>query len=168
MLYIIPMSRYTVYEDNDKEGEIVQPWIWALVIAAFLILEFMTYQLVSIWLAGGSVVGLILSFFDVPPWVQFAASLAVAIVLLVFTRRIVKKWLEVKGNKINLDAFENKEVLLLTDITQAKIGTVKIDGVVWNASSDHPIKAGEWVTILRVDGNKLIVEAAKNQHNKNA
>lgn len=37
-------------------------------------------------------------------------------------------------------------------------GKIKIDGEIWNAISDKPVKVGEEVEIIKVSGMKLTVE----------
>ena len=135
------------------------PWGWAIAIAAFLILEFVTYDLVSIWFAAGCVGGLILSLIPgVGFWWQLLASIALSLLLLAFTRRLVKKWMETKQSATNVDALVGKQFVLLTDITATAPGTVKINGVTWNVTAKQPVAAGESVTVLEVSGSKLLAE----------
>ena len=142
----------------------MEPWIWAIIIAAFLILEFVTYQMVSIWLAIGCLGGLVLSFIPgVSWWVEVLVSLALALILLAFTRKIVMKWIMSRETKTNVDAMAGVETRLLTAITREEHGTVKIADVMWNASSLKPIKQGTLVKITKVDGNKLLVEAIEEE-----
>lgn len=144
----------------------MEPWvwtiIWAVAIAGFLVVEFVTVQLVSIWFAAGSIGGLILSCIPgVDPWIQILVSVVLSFILLLLTRKIVKKWIKTKKTDTNLDVLVGKEAELLTPITKLEKGTVKINGVIWNVIAETPVNSGQFVRILSIDGNKLLVEPAK-------
>ena len=63
--------------------------------------------------------------------------------------------------KTNADAVIGAEFTLLTDIGFNQTGTIKINGVVWNVNTENEkeeISAGTIVRVLRIQGNKYIVE----------
>ena len=143
----------------------MEPWIWAIIIAVFLIIEFASIQLVSIWLAIGSVAGFVLSFIPgVNIWWQVLASILLALICIVFTRRFVKKWLSSRGLQTSIESLAGTETELLTPIvSNTQSGSVRINGVLWTAVSEKPIKAGKTVKVISMDGNKLCVEELKTQ-----
>ena len=142
----------------------MEPWAWAIVIVAFLIVEFVTIQIVSVWFAVGSIAGLILSFFPgVDIWVQILVAIAVSLIALIATRPLLKKWMDAKGTKMNLDANIGKEVQIIKPITKSESGTIVLNDITWMAVSEKAIKAETWVRITKVDGNRMHVEAIKNQ-----
>ena len=64
---------------------------WIVLLIVFLIIEFITVGLATIWFAGGALVALILAALGVDIGWQVAAFFAVSLVLLFFTRPFVVK-----------------------------------------------------------------------------
>ena len=48
--------------------------------------------------------------------------------------------------------------IVTDDITELKIGEVKVDGKIWSAVSKENLKIGDKVKILKIDGVKLKVK----------
>lgn len=137
-------------------------WVWLGVIVATIILEVCTMELVSIWLTAGALIPLILAATEAVNWeIQLIIFVALSIIFIVALRKITKKALLKNSNgKTNLDAVIGQQYRMLTDTDFDTVGTVKINDVVWNAvgKNRQEIKAGEIVSIVKVRGNKLIVE----------
>lgn len=135
-------------------------FIWLVLLVAFVVIESVTVSLVSVWFAAGALVALILAGFGLPVWVQIIAFLAAAIILLLATRPLLKRYLLPKTEKTNLDMIIGTEGLVEEDIDnlQGK-GAVSVNGKIWTArsSSDSPIVSGKKVTIDRIEGVKLFV-----------
>jgi len=138
-------------------------WIWLIVVALALIIEFITLSLTSIWFAVAGLISLILSAFD---WnisweIQLVIFIILSTLLIVFVRKIAKKFL-FKGSdeKTNADLFVGEKYKLITQITEDELGSVKINGVVWSAKSENsePIEKNSEVIITKVEGNKVIVK----------
>ena len=66
-------------------------WIWLGLLILFILAEAVTVVLVSIWFAGGALVGMLLAALHAPVWLQILGALVAAIVLLYFTRPIAMK-----------------------------------------------------------------------------
>ena len=77
---------------------------WLIVMIGFLIAEALTVGLVGIWFAGGALVAVILSLFEVSPLMQVIVFFAVSICLLVFTRKIFVEKLNTGKENTNVDA----------------------------------------------------------------
>ena len=69
-----------------------QAVIWILGIIAFIILEAVTYQLVSIWFAIGALGGMIAAFSGVNFYVQMAVFIAVSFICILCLRPISMKF----------------------------------------------------------------------------
>lgn len=135
-------------------------WLWLGVIAASLLVEFITTEFVSIWFVPGSVAGIVLALFDVSIVWQILAVTVCSLIFLIAFRPLALKLLK-KDIKTNSDALVGKKTRLLTDITLDDNGSVKIGDVVWTAACATPIKAGAFVEIVKISGNKLIVKEIK-------
>lgn len=142
-------------------------WIWLAVVAISLVVEFLTWDLTSIWFAVSGLVALILSAFEGINWVwQLGVFIVLSALLLIFVRQICRKMLLKTDEKTNVEAFAGKRTKLLTAVgTNENYGTVKFNGIVWNALSEDntEIPAESEVEVVKVDGNKMIVKKVSSQ-----
>ena len=141
-------------------------WIWVGVVALSMIIEFITFELVSVWFIFGGLISLILAACGVSYVIQIAVFLVVSIALLLGLRKITLKWLTRKTVKTNTDALVGKTYELIDAITKHSNGSIKINGIVWTATTEDEseIKAGTEVIITSISGNKVIVK--KSSENK--
>lgn len=145
-------------------------WVWLAVIVATVVVELITMELVSVWFTIGAIVPFILAATNAVGWeIQVVIFVVVSAVLVLALRKITKKFLLRNSNeKTNLEAIIGKEYRMLTETDFDTIGTLKINDIVWNAvgKNQQEIKKGEIVRVLKVDGNKLIVEKVEPKKNK--
>ena len=135
-----------------------QAVIWILGIIAFIILETVTYQLVSIWFAIGALGGMIAAFSGVNFYVQMAVFIAVSFICI---RPISMKFFKPRNVETNAQSLVGKEVLITSDVDNIRgLGEGKVDGKVWTVRSidnSHVLK-GETAVIEKIEGVKLIVK----------
>ena len=153
---------FVVNKEGIMDGAI---WVWGVIIVGTLITEFVTDELISIWFSAGAVVGLVLAICNAPIWVQIVVFVAVSAILLISTRKLVKKFTKKPTEKTNADSLVGKRTKLLTAITEDSKGSVKFDGVVWTAitKGDESIEAGKRVEVTAMQGNKLVVKEVKEE-----
>ena len=133
---------------------------WLIVMIGFLIAEAVTVGLVGIWFAGGALVAVILSLFEVSPLMQIIVFFAVSICLLVFTRKIFVEKLNTGKENTNVDALIGETGQVTITINPMEVGQVKLKGQVWSALADDSlltIEEGTHVAIKAIEGVKLIV-----------
>ena len=119
----------------------VMLFVWLGLLALFLIAEFATVQLTTVWFAVGALVSLI---------------------MLILTRPLVKKWMRRRTQPTNADMVIGEQAVVTEAIDNAQAkGLVKVKGAVWSARSadDSRIPVGAAVTVKAIEGVKLIVEA---------
>ena len=137
-------------------------WVWLALLVLFIITEVATVQLTTIWFAGGALIAMLLSAFGVKSIViQVIAFLAVSIILLLATRPLVKKYINKKSQPTNADRCIGEKAVVTEEINNLLgKGAAKINGVEWTARSenDENIELGTMVTVVRIDGVKLIVK----------
>ena len=138
-------------------------WVWLAVVAVSLIVEFFTWDLTSIWFAVAGLVALIMSAIDGINWVwQLGVFIVISAVLIIFVRQLCRKLLLKSDEKTNVDAFVGKKAKLLTAVGENEnFGTIKFNGVVWNATTENgnKLEKDTEVEVVKVDGNKMIVKA---------
>ena len=139
-------------------------WIWLGIIVVFVILEAVTYQLVSMWFIVGSLAAFVASLFGAPSWLQWAIFAGVSLVSLFLVRPLVKKKISPKITPTNADSAIGKvAVTTLTIDNKTGAGRVLVDGQDWAAHSrdDSIIKKGEHVVVHAIEGVRLIVSRTK-------
>lgn len=140
--------------------------VWVVLMVVFLVVEAATAGLTCIWFAVGSLAALIAALFDAQLWLQIVWFLVISFVTLYFTRPLVKKYVNSRSQPTNADMVIGKEALVTEDIDNVEAtGAVSVGGKVWTARSADGgrIKAGAVVSVLRIEGVKLIVEPVPAQ-----
>ena len=135
---------------------------WLLLAALFIVIEIISLGLTTIWFAGGAFVAALAGLAGVSLTIQVALFLIVSIILLVLTRPVAVKYLDSKTQKTNSEALIGQKAVVLQTIDNLKTeGQVKVNGMEWTArakTDEMVIPEGEVVTILEIQGVKLIVE----------
>lgn len=136
--------------------------LWAAAFVFFLVFEAVTVQLVSVWLALGSLLSLIVAIFfpEVPLWVQLLIFLVASVVSLLATRPAIKKLVKSKP-ETNAQLDVGKTVVVTETINnELSQGRAKLNGSYWTALSVNGdiIEEGATAKIVSIDGSKLIVE----------
>ena len=143
-------------------GEYAMAIVWAVIFIAALVIESQTAELVAIWFLPGALISLVLSFFNVPVWIQVTVFVLLSAVLMVlafkFFRRLRLK--NVGKTKTDTDLLIGKQARVEEDINNAQMqGAVKIDGKIWSArmaEDSQTASVGEFVTVESISGVKLI------------
>lgn len=138
-------------------------WAWLALIVFFVIAEACTVVLVSIWFAGGSLVGLILAALHAPWWLQIIGALVVSGILIYFTRPVAMKHFNRNRVKTNISSLAGKQAIVTEVIDNLQgTGQVIVNGQEWsarNVADDTVIPEGAVVVIDKVSGVKLMVKA---------
>lgn len=136
-------------------------WIvWLAISIFFLVVEGMTVELISIWFTGAGLVAMLLSILNLEIGWQLAAFCIISIILIVFTRPIVARYLKRNESRTNIDSLIGEIATVTKDILPDDRGEVKIKGQYWLAisSDNNEIVTGKKVSILAIEGAKLIVK----------
>ncbi|WP_290770625.1 NfeD family protein [Anaerofustis sp.] len=135
--------------------------IWLILLVAFVVVELMTTQLVSIWFAGGALISLILSFMDFGIIFQIVVFFVTSVVFLCITCPIYHKYIKRDIVPLNADSLIGTSAVVISKIdNKLGIGQVKVKGQVWSANSftDEIIEENEEVKIKKIEGVHLIVQ----------
>lgn len=135
--------------------------IWLIAVVAFIILEAVTYQIISIWFVIGAIGGLIAYLSGAGFEIQMVVFIAVSALLLAVLRPLSMKLLKSKDLKTNADSLIGKNILITQEVSNIKgTGQGKINGMAWTVRgvTDEVIHAGETAKIKDIEGVKLIAE----------
>lgn len=135
--------------------------LWLFAVILFVIIECLSYQLISIWMAFGATGALIACLLGGNFAVQFIVFAIVSVLLIILTRPFCKRFINAKAEKTNVDGIIGKKAIVIREIsnTEGK-GSVKVNSMEWSARSDNneKISVGETVEIVKIEGVKLIVK----------
>ncbi len=139
----------------------MMPYVWLAVMVGSVILEAVTFSLVSVWFFPGALVAMILSFFPaVHVAVQISAFLVITLLFLIFIKPLTNKFLVGKRVATNADAVIGEEAIVTEAICNIEArGQVKVRGQIWTARSenkDTTYEVGEVLHVIAIEGVKLI------------
>lgn len=134
-------------------------WIWAIILACSLLVEFFTMQMFAIWVAFGALCGLVMSLIGgIALEVQILSACGVALLSMLFLRKLAMKYLHKSADKNSAEPLLNKTCVVVEEISADKAGAVKVNGVVWTAISEEALAEGQKAQIVEIIGNKLKVK----------
>ena len=136
---------------------------WTMATAIFSILEIVIPGLVTIWLALAALILTAISFFIKNPNIEFVIFTVLSIVFVIFTRPVLKKYLEDKKTNFSSKMVgQELKIEKVVDLeSQKKEYEVKFKGVIWKGVSSEIFREGEIVKIEDFEGNKIILEKIK-------
>lgn len=135
---------------------------WLALTVIFVVAEAVTVAVVSLWFAGGALAAMITAMLGGPLWIQGTVFAVVSALLLWALRPLVRKHLNPKLTKTNVDAVIGKTGLVTARIDNITAsGTVKLDALEWSArsTSGDPIEVGTQIRVDKIEGVKVFVSA---------
>ena len=134
--------------------------IWLIASGIFLIIEIVTIGFLVFWLAIGSLLAMIVSFFTDSIIIQTSVFVISSGLLIFVTRPLFNKITKKDVTPTNVYSLVGKKAIVIEDIDWATgKGQIKCDGEIWSAKTDEQInipKDSE-VEITRIDGVKAFV-----------
>ena len=126
------------------------PWVWVAVTIICGVIESLTLALTTIWFGISAFVMVFLAFTPLPFVAQVFIFVVLALVLLIFTRPVVKKKLSQKQIATNYERVIGQIALVTKKITALDKGAIKINGMEWTAAVKEDI--------VLEKGSKCIIE----------
>lgn len=127
---------------------------WAIVTVTMAILEIIIPGLVTIWFACAGLVLVLISEMVKNSTAEFFIFAVTALLLVIFTRPALKRWIEVKKKAYEGEGSET----VIENITEDGKYEVRFKGVLWTAISPYIFVKGEKVIIDGFEGNKIILK----------
>ena len=129
----------------------------------------MTLGLTTIWFAVGALAAFLLALLHVPLMLQIVVFIVVSVLMLIFTRPVMTKYLNKKTTKTNAESLVGRNARVLIPINNLKSeGQVMVGGMEWTARStkdEVTFQKDEMVHIVGISGVKLIVEKENKEEN---
>lgn len=137
------------------------PFVWIGIAVVFGIVEGATMGLVTIWFTVGAGAAALGAALDASIFIQVAIFIVVSLVLLIFTRPIMKQKLKVGREKNNVDQYVGEIGMVIEEIKPFHQGRIKLKSLEWAAVGDNPevgVKEGQEVKVVRIEGVKAIIK----------
>lgn len=136
--------------------------LWMILFVIFLIIEACTVGLTAIWMAGGCLAAFVAQRYGAGFMLQFTVFFIVSLVLFIFTKPFVQKYVNKGHTKTNYEELigKNAKVTETIDNINNK-GTAVLNGQEWTARSSREeeiIEKDTIVKVVRISGVKLIVQ----------
>ena len=137
------------------------PWVWVAVTIICVVIESLTLALTTIWFGISAFVLVFLAFTPLPFVAQVFIFVALALVLLIFTRPVVKKKLSQKQIATNYERVIGQIAVVTKKITALDKGAVKINGMEWTAAvkEDLVLEKGSKCIIEEIAGVTAYVKS---------
>ena len=136
-------------------------YVWIALAIVMVLVEITTVQLVSVWFMVGALCTALTTLFTDSIVIQLAVFVGVSLLALLVTRPLVRR---LKENRVqlrtNIDRLPGEKGVMLKPVENTEsVGQAKVLGKVWSVKTDNPpLKEGDTVRVIAVDGVKLIVE----------
>lgn len=136
------------------------PWFWVAVTILCIVIETFTLSLTTIWFAIGAFVMVFLAFTPLPFAAQLSIFVALSLILLIFTRPLLKKKLNQKKIATNYERTIGQIAVVTRKITALEKGTVKLNGMEWTATvrDDIVLEEGTKCIIEKIEGVTAFVK----------
>lgn len=134
--------------------------MWMIFGLALLIIEILSTTFFLMWLGAAALLTALLSIWVEPTWIQWTFFAVSSLVLLVITRPMARRIHDKTVTPSNVDRLVGEKGIVLEAIDPlANTGRVRVHSEEWRARSESRVVQGAQVTILRVEGTTLWVEA---------
>lgn len=133
---------------------------WMAATGVFLVLEFLSAAMTSIWFAVGSLAALVAASLRAPLWLQISLFCVVSALCFALLYPRLKHLLLRKRHATNADMTIGQTCLVTQVIDNiAATGAVSVGGKTWTARSvtGEVIEEGRLVEAVRIEGVKLMV-----------
>lgn len=136
------------------------PWVWVAVTIICIVVETLTLSLTTIWFGISAFVMVFLAFTPIPFGIQLFIFVALSMVLLIFTRPVLKKKLNQKKIATNYERTIGQIAVVTKQITALEKGTIKLNGMEWTAAvkDDITLEQGSKCTIEEIAGVTAFVK----------
>lgn len=130
------------------------PWLWVAVTVICIVIETLTLSLTTIWFGISAFVMVFVAFTPLPFVAQLFIFVVLALILLIFTRPLLKKKLNKKKIVTNYERVIGQVAVVTKKITVLDKGSIKINGMEWTAAvkEDVVLEEGSKCTVEEIEG----------------
>jgi membrane protein implicated in regulation of membrane protease activity len=142
-----------------EQEESMTAIIWMIAFAALVLVETFTLEFTSLSIAFGCLLAATAAWVGLGPAFQFGLMITGTVVGIAAIAPVLRKRALPAPTLTGVDSIVGAQALVTEAIRPPHQGKVKLDGVVWQAVSDHPIEEGTLVLVTELKGAQLEVIA---------
>lgn len=144
--------------------DVFQQYGWLMVMVVAIGVEAASLGLTSVWFAFGALAAWLVSLAVGSFMIQITVFLLVSLGLLIGIRPFAVKGLKIGRHRTNADALIGQQGFVLKPIEPlSRTGQIKVNAQIWTAVSDTTLAVGEKVSVLEIQGVKLVVKRAEKE-----
>jgi membrane protein implicated in regulation of membrane protease activity len=134
--------------------------IWMVIGIICIVIEIFDPAFFFFSLGAAAIITGLLSFVVRSTALQIVIFVLLSFIAFLSMRKLGKKVLSVTDKETNVYALKGKQGIITKAIPEHGKGYVKVGGEEWSAieKDNREIELGEKVTVIDIDGNKLIVQ----------
>ncbi len=139
----------------------IEVYVWLGLVIAFVVIEAITMQLVSIWFALAALVAMIIAYFGANVAIQLGVFAVVSAVLLYFAMPAGRKFLGKNKQTTNADRIIGQIAMVTEDIDPiTETGQIKVLHQSWSAKTvgSDKIPKDTQVKVIEIEGVRAVVE----------
>jgi membrane protein implicated in regulation of membrane protease activity len=136
-------------------------YFWLTAVVLFAIVEAATMGINFIWFSVGSLAAMICAMLGGRIWLQAVVFVVVTAVTLLYTKPLVKKYIQGRHQPTNADRIIGSTGVVTENIdNMANVGQIRVNGQIWSAKrlGDTPIAENTRVELLSIAGVKAVVK----------
>jgi membrane protein implicated in regulation of membrane protease activity len=144
--------------------------VWLVLAVIFTIIETATTTFFIFWFGVGAAAAALVAYLGGHFVLQMLVFFVVSLALVAYTRPFARR-VQQNRTKTNVDALPGRTGIALERIDgHGRTGVVKVNGETWTAivADDGVVKKGQRVTVLGIDGVKLVVRPLPGESNPEA
>ena len=137
--------------------------LWIILAVAFLVVEFGTVALISLWFVVGALAALAACLLGAALWLQVLLFALVSLLMLLLLRPFLRRYVDPQQVPPNVDAVIGREGVVTETIDNIQgTGAVRLGGMTWTArtADGSALPVDTIVAVRAVEGVKLIVVPA--------
>ena len=136
--------------------------MWIIISVVALVVDIATSAFLFLWFTIGGIAAIIALIFGSAVSIQIIVFIGVSAISMAIGYPLMKKTLRGTVSKTNTmeEGYIGREITVDEDLIEK--AKVKIDGIYWTIKNiGDPVKKGDKISIIGIEGNKLIVEKLK-------
>ena len=140
-------------------------YLWLIIMIIFIVFEFATMGLTTIWFAFGALVALIAAALHAPFWLQIIVFLLASLIALFALRDVAIKYFNKNREQTNALGLIGQKGIVAEKISNIQAtGRITVAGQEWAAKAlreEDTYEEGTLVVVREIRGVKLIVEKSE-------
>lgn len=134
-------------------------FLWIIISVVALVIDIATSAFLFVWFTVGGIAAIVAIIFQASFTVQLITFIAVSAVSMAIGYPVARNALKstVRKTVTMEEGYIGRELLINEDVMEK--ASIKIDGIYWTVkNSGKPIKKGDRVKIVGIEGNKIVVK----------